>query len=179
MLKNTGIFKTLKNEKLQNILRHPNSDSPSGIIQNSPNPPPTDKMLLPLEQKFSYGDIQRYTDICFQSTLKMLFLDIKKGCSANVSLTPSRNMSARKCLKVRNIFGCSARAWYFKCQWVQVCKMTDFLSETVLLQIFFASFCWLWGFLLYNLKLKRSSYDVRWWCLLERLDKYKKVVCPK
>ena len=29
--------------------------------------------------------------------------------------------------------------------------------------MFFASFCWLWDFLLQNLKLKRNSEDVRWY----------------
>ena len=37
--------------------------------------------------------------------------------------------------------------------------------------IFFGSFCWLWDFLLNNLKL--------WWCPLERVDEYTKVVCSK
>ena len=35
--------------------------------------------------------------------------------------------------------------------------------------IFFASFCWLWDFLLENLKLRKKP----WWCQLERLNKYK------
>ena len=41
--------------------------------------------------------------------------------------------------------------------------------------IFLGSFCWLWDFLLKNLKLKKKTL----WCPLERKDKYKKVVCPK
>ena len=40
--------------------------------------------------------------------------------------------------------------------------------------IFFGSFCWLWDFLLKNLKLKKL-----WWCLLTRVDEYNKFVCPK
>ena len=37
--------------------------------------------------------------------------------------------------------------------------------------IFFASFCWLWDFLLENLKLKRSSEEVLWniWANIKRL----------
>ena len=37
-----------------------------------------------MEQKFSYGDIQNYKDICFQSASRMWFLGAKKWCSANV-----------------------------------------------------------------------------------------------
>ena len=40
--------------------------------------------------------------------------------------------------------------------------------------VFFAGFCWLWDFLLENMKLKKP-----WWCPLESLDKYKNVVCLK
>ena len=68
--------------------------------------------------------------------------------------------------------------------------------------VFFDCFCWLWDFLLKNLKLKKNSDDVHWnawkfkktlmmstgtcgnlkrlwWCPLERVGGYKKVVCPK
>ena len=48
------------------------------IIQPSPNPPPSDKMLLIFGKTFSYGDIQKYTDICFQSTSKMQSLGVKQ-----------------------------------------------------------------------------------------------------
>ena len=40
--------------------------------------------------------------------------------------------------------------------------------------IFFSIFCWLWNFLLQNLKLKKN-----WRCILQHVDEYKKVVCPK
>ena len=40
--------------------------------------------------------------------------------------------------------------------------------------IFVTSVCWFWYFLLENLKFKKKL-----WCPLERLDEYKKVVCPK
>ena len=35
-------------------------------------------VTTPLEQKFSYGDIQKYTDIYFQSASRMQFLRVNK-----------------------------------------------------------------------------------------------------
>ena len=57
------------------------------IIQFPPNAPPIlpDKILIrlwTLEQKFSYGDIQKYTELCFPSASRMQFLSVKI-CSAN------------------------------------------------------------------------------------------------
>ena len=40
-------------------------------------------LTTPLEQKISYGDIQKCTDICFQSASRIQFLEVKKWCSAN------------------------------------------------------------------------------------------------
>ena len=49
------------------------------IIPPPPNPPPTiQNLTTSLEQKFSYGDTQKYTDICFQSVSRMQFLGVKK-----------------------------------------------------------------------------------------------------
>ena len=42
------------------------------------------KLSTSLEQNFSEGIIQKYSDICFQSTSRMQFLGVKKCCSANV-----------------------------------------------------------------------------------------------
>ena len=38
--------------------------------------PQPDKSLLRLWKKFYYRDIQEYTDICFPSASRMLFLDV-------------------------------------------------------------------------------------------------------
>ena len=58
-----------------------------------------------------------------------------------------------KIYKVRKVFDCVARAYYFQCQvsWVIVKCV-----------IFFASLCWLWDFLLENLKLKKKSDEIQW-----------------
>ena len=39
---------------------------------------------MPVEQKFSCGFVQKYTDICFQNASRMQFLGVQKWCSANV-----------------------------------------------------------------------------------------------
>ena len=54
---------------------------------------------MSLEQKFSYGDIQKNTDICVQTASRMSFLGVKKWYNANVFLTTNRNMFAGKFAK--------------------------------------------------------------------------------
>ena len=77
----------------------------------------------------------------------------------------------------------------FNVKWVEVCKIVE-RNCIVKCVIFFANFCWLWDFLLENLKLRKkalvlsigTSGDVNWnvwWCQLERLEKYKNALCPK
>ena len=53
-----------------------------------------------LKQKFSYRDVQEYTDICFPSASRMQFLSFQKWCSANVFfLSSTRNMCPGKFVK--------------------------------------------------------------------------------
>ena len=106
------------------------------IIQLPSNPPPSDKILLPLF-------LRRYTEInghllskCFKNAV----LGVKKRWSANVF---SDTMSS----ELRFI------------KWVRFFERNCIVKWV----IFFASFCWLWDFLLENLKLKRNSEDVRWY----------------
>ena len=69
------------------------------IVQPPTKPNPTQKNLTTsLEQKFSYGDIQKYMDICFQRASRIEFLSVKKWCSANF-LTRNRNTFFRKFVK--------------------------------------------------------------------------------
>ena len=79
-----------------------------------------------LEETFSYRDIQKYTDICFQSASRMQFLGVRKWCSANFfSDTKEKNFCWKIC-KVRKVFGCALLAYYFRYQvsWVEVRKMS-------------------------------------------------------
>ena len=79
-----------------------------------------------------------------------------------------------KIFKVRKVFGCVAGAYYFQCQ-LKSCSLNEWgcLSQLYRkVSHLFCSFCWIWDFLLENLKLKKSL----WRCPLERVDKYKKPV---
>ena len=57
----------------------------------------------------------------------------------------------------------------FNVKWVEVRKMSEVFERNCIVKwvIFFASFCWLWDFLLENLILKKL------WCPLEHLNEYK------
>ena len=60
--------------------------------------------------------MQKYTDICFQITSKMQFLGFKKWRSANVFSDTKQKHICWKIFKVRKVFGCIARLYYFQCQ---------------------------------------------------------------
>ena len=86
------------------------------LFSLSPTHPHQIKCYYVFGKKNSYGDIQKYTDICFQSTSKMQFLGVNKRCSANVFSNTKQNHVCWKIFKVRKAFGCIARAHYFQCQ---------------------------------------------------------------
>ena len=83
------------------------------IIQLPSNPPPSDKILLPLF-------LRRYTEInghllskCFKNAV----LGVKKWWSANVvSDTKQKHVCWKTCSKVRKAFGSVAGAYNFQCQ---------------------------------------------------------------
>ena len=76
------------------------------------------------------------------------------------SLTPSRNISAGKSLKLERLLTLLREHAICNVEWVEVCKMSNVFC-IVKLVISFASFSWLWDFLLENLNWKRNSDDVR------------------
>ena len=78
--------------------------------------PSPDKILLRLWNKNSRGNIQKYTDICFQSTSRMRFQGIKKSFCANViSDTKQKHVFWNIC-KARKSFSCVAGAYCSQCQ---------------------------------------------------------------
>ena len=127
-----------------------------------PRPTPTIKKLVPsLEEKFSDGDIQKYTDIyaCFQSASRMQFWGVKKWCSANLFSDTKQKRFCWEICKVRKVFGCVLREHIlFSVKWVEIRKMSEVFWAKLYCKMihFFASFCWLWDFLLENLKLKET-----------------------
>ena len=64
------------------------------VIQPSPTHPPPDR---------PYRDIQKYTDICFQSASRMQFLGVKKWCSANVFSDTKQKHLCWKICKVKKV----------------------------------------------------------------------------
>ena len=84
------------------------------ITQPSPNPPPSDKMLLRLWKKICYGDIQKYTEYLLSKYLQ--FLGVTKWCCANVFSDTEQKHVCWKIFTVRKVFGCITRAYYFQCQ---------------------------------------------------------------
>ena len=61
-------------------------------------------------------NIQKYTDICFQSDSRMQFLDVKKWSSTNVfSDTKQKHLSWEIC-QVKKFFDFVSGANYFQCQ---------------------------------------------------------------
>ena len=52
---------------------------------------PRQNLPASLEQKFSSGDMPKYTGICFQISSRMRFFDVKKWCSANVIFGTKQN----------------------------------------------------------------------------------------
>ena len=115
-----------------------------------------------MEQQFSYRDMQKYTDVCFQSTARIQFLGIKKWCKK--FFWYQLETSAGKLLKSERFLAVLREHIFLNVKWVEVHKWVKFFGQnsTVKWVISFASFCWLWHFLLENLKLKRISDNIHW-----------------
>ena len=75
-----------------------------------------ENLTTPLEQKFPYGEIQKYTDICFQSATRMQFFGVKKWCSPNVFSDTKQKPVCWKICKVGKVFDCVTEAYYFQYQ---------------------------------------------------------------
>ena len=73
---------------------------------------------MSFEKKFSYGYIQKYTDIC--SSWASI-----NGAVQMLSLTPSRTMSAGKCLKSERLLALLQEHIIFNVKGVEVHKMSD------------------------------------------------------
>ena len=102
---------------------------------------------------------------CFKTAV----LGFKKWCSENIFSDTKQKHVCWKICKVRKFFGSVAVGLYFQCQaswaslneWGIVSEVWD-RNCIVKCVIFFTSFCWLWDFLLENVKLKKNPDDVHW-----------------
>ena len=122
-----------------------------------------------LEQKFRYGDIQKYTDMCFHSSKS------RNGVVQMFFLTPNEKIFAGKFVKWARLLVVLREHIISIVKLVEVHKM--FFEQNCIVKwvIFFASICWLCDFLLGNLKLRKKL----WKCLLEHVNEYQKVACLK
>ena len=109
-----------------------------------------DKSSMSLEQKFSYGDIKKNTNICFQRASRIQFLGVKKWCSANAFLTPNRKMLAEKFEK--SFWLCCESILFLMSSELRFKKWVRFFEQNCIVKWvnFLASFCWLRDFLLEN-----------------------------
>ena len=86
------------------------------IIQSptTPHPPtPSDKILLHLRNKNFLMEIYRHFLL---NALRMQFLDVKKWCSVNAFSHTKQVHISQKICKLRKVFSCVSRAYYFQCQ---------------------------------------------------------------
>ena len=86
---------------------------------------PDKNLTKSLEQKISYTDIQKYTDICFQSTSRMQFLGLKKWCSGNVFSGNKQKTLAGKIVKWETLLAVLREHIIFHVKWVEVRKMSE------------------------------------------------------
>ena len=108
--------------------------------------------------------LRRYTEI-YRRLLSKYFKNAVLGRQEVVQiffLTPNSNMSAGNLLKSERFLAVLREHIFFNVKRVEVRKWVRFFARNYIVKwmISFASFCWLWDFLLQNLKLKRNSDDV-------------------
>ena len=140
---------------MQNILWGASSKPPKRNYSSSPKPTRTRQNLITsLEQKFSYRDIQQYTDICFQSAPRMQFLGVKKWCNTIFFLTANRNMFSAKLLRSERLLAfCRSILFLIAIESIFV-KWVKFFERNCIVKwvIFLANFC-LAGFAKFCLKI--------------------------
>ena len=135
-------------------------------LPQSPLHHPSDKIMLPLWNKnflteiyrniqtFAFKVLQEYSSLASRNDATQMFF-----------LTPNRNMFAGIFVKSERFLTMLREHIIFNVKWVEVRKMSEvFLERNCIVKwvIFFAGFCWLWDFLLENLKIKKNSDDVHW-----------------
>ena len=136
-----------------------------------PPPIPPDEVLLRLWNKNFLKETYR--------NIQIFAFKVLEECSSWMSrngplqfffLTPNRNMFAGKFVKWERFFILFWKHIIFSIKGVEVNEISE-LNRIEKWVIFFASFCWLWDFLLGNLKSRKNS-DVHW-------NVRKNVVCRK
>ena len=127
-----------------------------------PSHPLPDKTSPHLTRSLKKIFLRRYIEI-YRHLLSKYFKNAVLGRQEMVQckyffLTPNRNIFARKFVKSGRILAVLREHITFNVEWVEVRKMSEFFLSEIVVKcvIFFASFCWLWDFLIENLKLKNT-----------------------
>ena len=130
-----------------------------------------------MEQKFSYGGMQKLQTFAFKVLQECSSWASRNDSKQMFFQIPNRNMFAQKFLKTERFLTVLREHIIFSVKWVEVRKMSEVFGRNCIAKgvLFFACFCWLWDFLLENLKIKKNN----WWCPLKRVDQYRNVAFPK
>ena len=142
------------------MLRDSNSESPSGNYSAFPQPIPIRKTVTTsLEKKILTEIYRNMQTFVFKVPQKCSSWASRNGAVQIFSLTPSRNISAGKYLKSERFLAVLREHVFSMSSELRFAKSVRSFAQNCIV-IFFASFCWLCGFLPENLKLIRNSEDV-------------------
>ena len=106
----------------------------------------------------------KYTEVyrhLFSKCFKNAVLDVKNYALQMFFLKPNRNMLAGKFVKSERLLAVLQENIISNIKWVEVCKTSEVSWAKLYCKMsdLLASFCWLWDFLVENLKL--NSDDVQ------------------
>ena len=144
------------------------------IIQPPPKPHPLDKILPRLWNKKSLMEIYRIIQtFAFKMLQECSSWASRNGVVQMFFLTPNRSVFAGKFLKSERLLAVLRKHIFSTSSELRFVKWVRFFEGNCIVKwaIFFASFCWLWDFLLENLILKKDSDDVHWnmWTNIKKL----------
>ena len=109
----------------------------------------------------------------------MQFFGVKKWYNRNVFSDTKLKYVCWKTCKVRKVFDWCGSTSFSTSSELRFVKWVKFFVRNCIVKwvIFFASFCWLWDFLLENLKIKKNSDDVHWnvWTNIKALHVYNNI----
>ena len=156
-------------------MQGPNSEPSLGNYPAFPHPTPY--QIKPYYISETKVFLRRYLEIyrhllsrCFKNAV----LEGQEMVQCNIFFDTKQKHDCWKICEVRNIFGCVEGVMSSELRFV---KWVTLFERNCIVKcvIIFANFCWLWDFLLENLKIKKKL----WWSPPERLEKYENVIFPK
>ena len=125
----------------------------------------TDKMLPRLWNKKSFTDIYRHIHaLSFKVFPKCSSLASRNGAIQIFFLTPNRKSFAGKFIKWKKFLVVFRGHISINVEWDEARRTSGIFEQTYIVKwvIWLIRFCWLWDFLLENLKLIKLSDNVHW-----------------